>query len=92
MRIKKGDEWKTAFRTWYGYFKYQVMPFKLSNTLVYFQSYINKILANKFNIFVIVYLDDIFIYIKDKVNPLSMLFNWFSKNKKNDLFANFKKC
>ena len=65
MRIKEGNEWKTAFRTWYGHFKYQVMPFGLSNALASFQSYINKILAEKLNIFVIVYLNDIFIYIKD---------------------------
>ena len=31
MRIKKSDEWKTAFRTRYGHFKYQVMPFGLFN-------------------------------------------------------------
>ena len=32
MRIKEGDKWKTVFRTRYGHFKYQVMPFELSNT------------------------------------------------------------
>ena len=36
MRINEGDEWKTAFRTWYGYFEYQVMPFGLSNALASF--------------------------------------------------------
>lgn len=41
------------------------MLFGLSNTPVSFQGYINKILAEKFDIFVIVYLDDIFIYTKN---------------------------
>ena len=36
MRIKEGNEWKTAFRTRYGHFKYQVMPFGLSNAPVSF--------------------------------------------------------
>ena len=66
MRIKEDDEWKTAFQTRYDYFKYQVMPFKLSNISANFQDYINKILAEKLDIFVIVYLDNIFIYTEDQ--------------------------
>ena len=62
MRIKEGDKKKTAFRIRYGQFKYQVIPFGLSNALASFQGYINKILVEKLDIFVIVYLDDIFIY------------------------------
>ena len=62
MRICKGDKWKTAFRTRYGHFEYQVMPFGLTNAPASFQGYINKILAEKLDIFVIVYLDDILIY------------------------------
>ena len=54
-----------GFRTWYGHFKYQVMTSGLSNTPASFQDYINKILAEKLNIFVIVYLNNIFIYMKD---------------------------
>ena len=38
------------------------MLFELSNALASFQGYINKILAKKFDIFVIVYLDNILIY------------------------------
>ena len=65
MRIREGDEWKTAFRTRYGHFEYQVMPFGLTNAPASFQGYINKILAEKLDIFVIVYLDDILIYTND---------------------------
>ena len=65
MRICEVNQWKTAFWTWYGYFEYQVMSFGFSNTLTIFQRYIIKILAEKLDIFVIVYLDDILIYTKD---------------------------
>ena len=41
------------------------MFFGLFNALITFQDYINKILAEKLDIFVIVYLDNILIYIKD---------------------------
>ena len=66
MRIKEGYKWKTVFRTQYGDFKYQVMPFRLLNALASFQGYINKILAKKLDVFIIVYLNNILIYTKDK--------------------------
>ena len=65
MRIREGDEWKTVFRTQYGHFEYQVMPFGLFNAPATFQGYVNKILAEKLDIFIIIYLDDILIYIED---------------------------
>jgi len=42
IRIKQGDEYKTAFRTRYGQFKYRVMRFGLSNAPATFQSYIDN--------------------------------------------------
>ena len=69
MRICKDDEWKTAFKTQYGYFKYQVMLVGLSNAPVTFQRYVNKILAKKLDIFVVIYLDDILIYTKNPGQP-----------------------
>ena len=63
--IREGDKWKTVFNTQYGHFEYQVMLFGLINTPASFQGYINKIFAEKLDIFVIVYLDDILIYTKD---------------------------
>ncbi len=62
MRIRKRDKWKTAFRTRYSHFEYQVMLFGLTNTPATFQGYINKILAEQLNVFAILYLDDILIY------------------------------
>ena len=50
-----------AFRNKYIYFENHVMLFKLFNTLASFQGYINKIIAKKLDIFVIIYLNDIFI-------------------------------
>ena len=66
MRIREEDKWKTAFKTCFGHFKYQVMPFGLTNAPATFQDYINKILVEKLNIFVIVYLDNILIYTKSE--------------------------
>ena len=45
-----------------------MMSFGLTNASTSFQRYINKILTEKFDIFVIVYLDDILIYINDDGN------------------------
>lgn len=54
-----------AFQTCYGHFKYPVVFLSLFDTLAGFQKYINKILAKKLNIFVIIYLVHISIYIED---------------------------
>ena len=93
MRIREGDEWKTTFRTRYGHFEYQVMPFGLSNAPATFQGYVNKILAEKLDIFVIVYLDDILIYTEDPGQPHVEAVRWvLDQLRKYLLFANLKKC
>ena len=68
------------------------MPFRLSNALVSFQGYINKILAEKLDIFVILYLDDIFIYTEDLGQGHVEAMRWvLDLIRKNGLFANLKK-
>ena len=93
MRIYEGNEWKTAFRTQYGHFEYQVMPFGLSNAPATFQRYVHKIMAEKLDIFVVVYLDDILIYTKDPGQPHVEAVRWvLDQLRKHSLFANLKKC
>jgi hypothetical protein len=64
IRIREGDEWKTAFRTQLGAFEYQVVPFGLTNAPAAFQSYINQTLREYLDVFVIAYLDDLVVYSK----------------------------
>ena len=92
MRIHEGDEWKTAFKTRYGHFEYQVMPFGLSNTSAIFQGYVNKVLAEKFDIFVVVYLDNILIHTKDLEQSHVEVVRWvLDQLRKHFFFANLKK-
>ncbi|CAJ0968385.1 unnamed protein product [Ranitomeya imitator] len=65
VRIKQGDEWKTAFNTPEGHFEYLVMPFGLSNAPSVFQSFMHDIFWNYLDKFLIVYLDDILIFSDD---------------------------
>ena len=81
------------FRTQYGHFKYQVMPFGLTNTPVSFQRYINKILAEKLDIFIIVYLDDILISIDDDRDGHNTAIKWVLEQfRKFLLYVILKKC
>ena len=55
-----------AFRTRYSYFKYLIMPFRLANILAIFQAYINTIFIRLLNYFVVIYLNNILIYSRNK--------------------------
>ena len=60
--IRQGDEWKTTFNTPTGHYEYLVLPFGLSNATSQFQALINDVLHDLLNMFVFVYLDDIYIF------------------------------
>ena len=92
MRIHKGDEWKTTFWTQYGHFKYQVISFGLFNAPATFQRYINKILAKKLDVFVIIYLDNILIYMEDSGQLHVEAIHWvLDQVQKYFFFVNLKK-
>jgi len=62
IRVKEGDEWKTAFRTRYGLFEWLVTPFGLTGAPATFQRYINDTLREFLDEFVSAYIDDVLIY------------------------------
>jgi hypothetical protein len=62
IRIKEGDEFKTAFRTRYGQFEYRVMPFGLRNAPATFQADIDDCLRPSIDDFTVCNLDNILIY------------------------------
>ena len=69
------------------------MPFGLFNAPARFQGYINKILAEKLDVSVIVYLNDILIYTKDTGKGHVEAVQWvLGELWKYGLFTNLKKC
>lgn len=62
LRVAKGDEWLTAFRTRYGLFEYLVMPFGLANAPSTFQHFVNDVLRPYLDVFCTAYIDDILVY------------------------------
>lgn len=92
LRIRKGDEWKTAFRTRYGHFEYQVMPFGLANAPATFQSYINRALSDLLDTHCIVYLDDILIYSRSAEEHIKHVRMVLERLEKFRLYCKLSKC
>ncbi|GJR78057.1 putative reverse transcriptase domain-containing protein [Tanacetum coccineum] len=97
LRVREEDIPKTAFRTRYGHYEFQVMPFGLTNTPAVFMDLMNRVCSYRvckpyLDKFVIVFIDDILIYSKNKQEHEEHLKLILELLKKEELYAKFSKC
>ncbi|GJW63488.1 putative reverse transcriptase domain-containing protein [Tanacetum coccineum] len=89
LHIKEEDIPINAFRTRYGHFEFQVMPFGLTNTPAVFMDLMNLVCKPYLDKFVIVFINDIFIYSKDEEEHGKHLKIILELLKKERLYANW---
>ncbi len=92
VRIREGDEWKTAFNTPRGHFEYLVMPFGLSNSPAVFQALVNDVLRDMVDQFIYVYLDDILIFSSSLQEHVQHVRRVLQRLLENELFVKAEKC
>ncbi|GJY60746.1 putative reverse transcriptase domain-containing protein [Tanacetum coccineum] len=92
LRVREEDIPKTAFRTRYGHYEFQVMPFGLTNAPAVFMDLMNRVCKPYLDKFVIVFIDDILIYSKNKEEHEEHLKQILELLKKEELYAKFSKC
>ncbi|CDO68991.1 hypothetical protein BN946_scf184762.g7 [Trametes cinnabarina] len=81
-----------TFRTWYGFFEWLVMPFRLLNTLAAFQRFVNEVFAGLLDVCVIVYLNDILIYSNSLEEHRQHVKEVLRRLRKFKLYAQVDKC
>ena len=78
LRIKDVDVHKTTFRARYGHYEFLVMPFGWTNAPVDFMNLMNLVFRPYVDQFVVVFIDDILVYSKDRENHDTHLVKGFS--------------
>ncbi|GKB41963.1 putative reverse transcriptase domain-containing protein [Tanacetum coccineum] len=91
LRVREEDIPKTAFRTRYGHYEFQVMPFGLTNAPAVFMDFKNRVCKPYLDKFVIVFINDILIYSKNKQEHEDHLKLILEFLKKEELYAKFFK-
>ncbi|KAL2243599.1 UNVERIFIED_CONTAM: Transposon Tf2-12 polyprotein [Sesamum indicum] len=92
LRIAENDIPKTAFRTRYGHYEFLVMPFGLTNAPAAFMALMNRTFQEYLDHFVIVFIDDILVYSKDRDEHEQHLRIVLQILKEKELYAKLSKC
>jgi hypothetical protein len=92
IRIRPEDIPKTAFTTRYGLFKYLVMSFGLTNAPAHFTYLMNSVFMPELDKFLVVFIDDILIYSKNKEEHAQHLRIVLTRLREHQLYAKFSKC
>lgn len=92
LKVKESDVAKTAFRTRYGHYEFTVVPFGLSNAPGVFMDLMNRTFHSYLDRFVIVFIDDILVYSRDKEQHAEHLRIVLEILRKEKLYEKFQKC
>jgi hypothetical protein len=92
VRIKGEDIHKTAFRMRYGHYEFVVVPFGLTNAPATFMCLMNNVLNKFLDKFVLVFIDDILIYSKNREEHEEHLRLVLQVLREHQLYAKFSKC
>ncbi|GJV48579.1 putative reverse transcriptase domain-containing protein [Tanacetum coccineum] len=92
LRVREEGIPKMVFKTQYGHYEFQVMPFGLTNAPAIFIDLMHRVCKPYLDKFVIVFIDDILIYSKDKKEHEEHLKAILELLKKEELYAKFSKC
>ncbi|KAL0420529.1 UNVERIFIED_CONTAM: Transposon Tf2-11 polyprotein [Sesamum latifolium] len=92
LRIAEKDIPKIAFRTRYGHYKFLVMPFGLTNAPAAFMALMNRTFQEYLDRFVIIFIDGILVYSKNREEHEQHLRIVLQILKQKELYAKLSKC